>query len=120
LIAKAAASGAGATDTTVLNVAGDLQKQGTLAALTDLWNGQNRRTGAQNQTNATMYQAELDANNDLAKGEAAKRAGYLNAAGTILSGGGFLKGCNSKTINIDGKRVTVSGSDWNNLRASYQ
>lgn len=93
LIATAAASGAGATDPTVLNVSGQLQQQGTLAALTDLWNGQNARTGAENKANAAIYQGQIDAQNDLMKAAAARQAAQNSAFGSILSGfGGLAKG----------------------------
>lgn len=77
--AFSAASGAGATDPTVNNIAGDIAGQGEYNALTQLYNGEERARGLENQASATRFQ-----------GQQAHQAGLFKAGSTILEGGTSL------------------------------
>lgn len=74
--ALAAASGAGATDPTVVNILGQISGEGEYRALTSLYTGE---TGEQN--------ALSDAQASRNEGDAAARAGVLRGVSTVLSGG---------------------------------
>lgn len=77
--AVAAASGAGATDPTVVNIEGDIAGQGEYNALSALYEGQEaKRTGDANAA-LTRFQ-----------GQQAKTAGFINAGSTLLKGGTSL------------------------------
>jgi len=81
LQAKAAASGGGATDPTILNLGSDIAGRTEYSALTDLYNGQNRSAGLLNEEAGT-----------LATGKAQQTGSYFRAGGTLLSGlGGMYK-----------------------------
>jgi hypothetical protein len=77
--ALAAASGAGATDPTVVSVLGQIKGEGEYGALTQLYEGDtaagNARSGAQASIN---------------EGRAAASAGNLRALTTVLSGAGNI------------------------------
>jgi hypothetical protein len=77
LQASAAASGGGAADPTVLNLAGGLAKQGQLNAMTALFEGEERAT-------ASEFQAQVTR----ADGKAAARAGRTGMISTIAGGVG--------------------------------
>lgn len=102
--ARAAGSGAGATDPTVLNIEGNLKKQGTYNALTELWSGSERARGFQQEAVTDTY-----------KGDLAQAAVPWEVAGTILSGattlygnygGGGPPGSNTLPTSV------VPGSGW--------
>ena len=87
--AVAAASGGGAADPTVINVIGDIAAEGEYNARVADYSGRERARNTQ-----------LQAAAERAKGGAAETAGYINAAGTLLSG--FSKtygGMSSKAVN---------------------
>jgi hypothetical protein len=75
LQARAAASGGGATDDTVLDLGGDVQARGEEQALMDLYNGENQGRGLEDQAKAKV-----------ASGEAAQEGASYSALGTIASG----------------------------------
>lgn len=84
LQARAAASGGGATDATVLDLGGDIAGRGELAALTEMYKGENRARGLEMQAEADRYSGEMA----LIEGQAKKKASRLAAAGTIVGGMG--------------------------------
>lgn len=77
--ALAAGSGAGATDPTVLNIEGDIHKQGEFNALNALYNGDSRAS-------------QLNAGADIQRltGQSAQKAGNIGALSTVLSTGSSL------------------------------
>ena len=75
LQARAAASGAGAEDPTVVNLGGAIAARGEEQALMDLYNGENSARGLEDSATAKI-----------ASGEAAKTGSMYSAAGTIFSG----------------------------------
>lgn len=77
--AIAASSGAGASDPTVVNVEGEIAGQGEYNALTSLYEGSTAGGNARSQATAVYNE-----------GQAAKSAGYLRGATTLLSGGTTL------------------------------
>lgn len=77
--AVAAASGGGATDTSVVNAISGLEEQGELNALTTLFSG--------NQQSQQLLQ---QAASRRAEGSATKKAGGLRAFTSLLSAGGSL------------------------------
>lgn len=74
--AVAASSGAGATDPTVSNILTDIETQGEMNALNTLYSGSTLSRGLQNYSSAMNRE-----------GRSTKRAGYRNAAASILTGG---------------------------------
>lgn len=77
--AVSAASGGGATDPTVLNVVGDIHKQGEYNALNALYNGDVRAQQLNNSADLERQQ-----------GRQAKAAGRMKAVGTVLSTGSSM------------------------------
>lgn len=75
LQAKASASGAGASDNTVVDLAGGLAKRGSYLSGLDLWQGKS------NQWDFDVRAGALDAQAD-----ATRTAGNMSAFGTILGG----------------------------------
>ena len=75
--AVAAASGAGVTNPTVSNILSGISAEGEYRALTDLYQGQVTAQGLQYGADARIKE-----------GKAARNAGYLKAAATVLSGAG--------------------------------
>lgn len=78
-LAVAAASGGGVDDPTVVNTLARLEGEGEYRALTALYNGEETARGMEQQAAANRRGAK-----------ATKKAGYLNAAGSILSAGSSL------------------------------
>lgn len=85
--ARAAASGGGAQDPTVLKIYGDLAAEGETNALTALWEGEEAAKGLEMQAAGAQYEGA--AANEASKftSRAYRRAGYISAAGNLLSGG---------------------------------
>lgn len=73
--ARAAASGAGATDPTVLDIESDNAGTGEYNALAALYSGEEKARGLEMQAGATRYQ-----------GQQARKASLFKAGGTLLSG----------------------------------
>ena len=84
LQARAAASGGGAADPGVLDLAGDIAQRGEYEALTDMYRGENRARGFLDQAVASRLTGEAA----LAEGKAKRNAAFLQAAGTIIGGTG--------------------------------
>lgn len=80
-LAVAAASGASADDPTVVNILADIEGEGEYRALSALYSGEESARGM-----------EADAKARRRGAKATKTAGYLNAAGSILSAGSTLYG----------------------------
>lgn len=98
LQSRAAASGAGATDDTVVKLGSDIAGRGEEQALMDLYNGENTARGLEDQAQATRLQ-----------GRAAARGGIMSAAGTLASGFGnsFSRFAYSPTRLPDAQAVTA-------------
>jgi len=77
LQANAAASGGGASDPGVVDLAGDIAGRGEYQHLMDMYTGENRARGL-----------EDTAKGERATGDAKETASYLSAAGTIIGGAG--------------------------------
>lgn len=75
LQARAAASGAGATDETVLNLGEDLSGRGEYQRLMDIYTGENRARGYEDAAMASRM-----------TGQAERQAANTRATGTLLSG----------------------------------
>lgn len=93
LQSRAAGSGFTATDPTALNLAGDIAEYGSLQEQMSLYGGLSRRTGAEAAARATRYNAAsgtyvagLESAAYRQSASAAKRGGYLGAAGTLAGG----------------------------------
>lgn len=86
LLARAAASGGGATDPTVIDLGGDIAARGEYGALMDLYKGENRARGLEDQAmGSRLTGAAL-----LAEGEAKKKASRLSALSTIIGSAGSM------------------------------
>lgn len=81
LMARAAASGGDTTDPTIVNLAGGIEREGEIQALSSFYRGENAARGYEDQ--AAMA---------IAKGKAAKQASIFKATSTILEGAGSLAG----------------------------
>lgn len=79
LRARAAASGGDTTDTTIVNLGGDIEEEGEFQALNEFVRGENAARGYQDMAQATR-----------ARGAAARAAGPIKAVSTILEGGSSL------------------------------
>ncbi len=77
--ALAAASGAGATDPTVMSVLGQISGEGEYHALTSLYEGGTQGQNLNSQATAAS-----------SEGKAYQRAGYLKGISTLLTGGTTL------------------------------
>ena len=77
--ARAAASGAGASDNDVLKIVGDIAAEGEYRSLVALYEGKERSRQLKNQADVTRYEGRM-----------AKRAGNVAALTTVLSGGTSL------------------------------
>ena len=75
LQARAAASGGGAADPTVVNLSEDIAGQGAYQSLIDMWKGESRARGLENQADADIYSGNMRAS-----------ALRSSATGTLLGG----------------------------------
>jgi len=82
LQARAAASGGGADDPGVLDLAGDIAGRGEYDALTELYKGENRARGLMDSAMASRMTGEAA----LAEGKAKRNSSFLSAAGTLIGG----------------------------------
>lgn len=78
-LARAAASGGGADDPTVVNLLAGIEGEGEYRALTAMYEGEEEARGKEAQAAANRRGAK-----------ATKKAGLIGAAGTILSAGGSM------------------------------
>lgn len=84
LQARAAAGGGSASDPGTLNLAGDIAGRGEYQSLMDLYTGENRGRGLEDQA----IGSRLTADAAKAEGEAKRDASYLSAAGTLIGTAG--------------------------------
>jgi hypothetical protein len=102
LQARAAASGGGATDPGVLDLAGNIADRSEYDALTEMFKGQDRANGLYDQATSSRLTGEailaegrdrytaagMNASSRLQLGDAQQRASQMAAAGTIIGGAG--------------------------------
>lgn len=84
--ARAAASGGSATDPTVVNLQGQIGARGEYNALSELYTGEEKARGEENQASLDIFTGEQQA----AAGKAKQTAGYIGAFSTALSGFGSI------------------------------
>lgn len=84
LQAEAAAGGGGADDPGVLNLAGDIAGRGEYESLMDMFKGENRARGLQDEAVGSRMSGDAA----LAEGKAKQNASYMSAAGTIIGTAG--------------------------------
>ena len=84
LQANAAASGGGASDPTVLDLAGGIAGRGEYESLMEMYKGENRARGLEDQAIGSRMSGDAAK----AEGEAKRNASYLSAAGTLIGSGG--------------------------------
>jgi len=82
LQARAAASGAGAADPTVVDLGGDIAQRSSYEGLMEVYKGENRARGLEDQAIGSRMSGDAAA----AEGKAKRSASFLSAAGTILGG----------------------------------
>lgn len=85
-LALAAASGAGASDHTVVDIISDIAAEGAYRASVALYEGKETARGLRMQADATQYSGEVSR----AEGKAGQDAYQLAALGSLLSGGASL------------------------------
>ncbi len=88
LQARAAASGGGADDPTVLDLGGGIAERGEYEALTEMYRGENRARGLEDSAVGSRMTGEALR----AEGEAKKRASRLSAFGTLIGGATSMYG----------------------------
>lgn len=88
LQARAAASGGGADDPTVLDLGGDIAQRSEYDALFEMYRGENRARGLEDQAMGSRMTGDARR----AEGEAKKRAAKLSAIGTIIGGASSMAG----------------------------
>lgn len=88
LTARAAADGGSATDSTVLKLAGDIAGRGEYEALGDLYTGENKARGLQDEAAATRYTGAARAYGSQLSARATRIGSAFDAGGTILKGVG--------------------------------
>lgn len=84
LQARAAASGGGADDPGIINLAEGIAGRGEYESLLEMYKGENRGRGLEDQA----IGSRLTADAAKAEGDAKKSASFLSAAGTIIGSGG--------------------------------
>lgn len=133
LVARAASGGGAVTDPTVLNLASQIGQRGEYLALSDMWKGQEKAAGYENEATAARYSgaakkyaADLEATGVRYLGAADKYAyglkstsdvssSWLSAGGTILSAGGTIAGKfggGGTTKNTVGAPLSLDPKDY--------
>jgi hypothetical protein len=84
LQANAAASGGGAADPTIIGLGEDIAGRGEYQSLMDLYTGENRGRGLEDQAVGSRMTGDAQ----LAEGSAKQDASYLSAAGTLIGSAG--------------------------------
>lgn len=84
LQARAAASGGGASDPGILDLAGDIAGRGEYEALTEMFRGENRARGLEDSATGSRMTGDAAA----AEGRAKRDASYFSAAGTLIGSAG--------------------------------
>lgn len=102
LRARAAASGAGATDQTVLGLTGDLAARTEYQSLLEMYNGENKARGLEDAAEAALYQGKIGVMSAGLKSEAIQN----ETRGTLISQAGSL------AKQIGGLGSTINGIDW--------
>lgn len=100
LQARAAASGAGASDETVIGLGEDLGGRSEYQRLMDIYTGENRARGYQDMATAARME-----------GDAALTAGKYRATGTLLSGIGSFADSAGK-FGKSGRSININGRDY--------
>ncbi|MES2671624.1 MAG: hypothetical protein V4673_14570 [Pseudomonadota bacterium] len=85
-LARAAGSGFNAGEGSMVTNDEELAGRGELAALTDMFNGENARTGLMNKAASVRFEGDMDK----FAGDATRNASYLSAAGTIAGSAGSM------------------------------
>lgn len=88
LQARAAASGGGATDPTIVTLAEDIAAEGEYSALTALYEGEDRARALESGATLSRYEGGVAA----AAGKAKQKAYTISAIGSALTGAGSLYG----------------------------
>lgn len=88
LQARAASSGGGADDPTIVQLGENIAGRGEYQALGEMFRGENRARGLLDEATGARFTGEAE----LAAGKAKQQASEYSAAGTILSGVGTLFG----------------------------
>jgi hypothetical protein len=88
LQARAAASGGGAADPTVIKLGQDIAGRSEYSALFDMYQGENRARGYEDSANASMASAKSAEQ----QGKFALLGSLFKAGGTIMGGAGSMKG----------------------------
>jgi hypothetical protein len=86
LQARAASSGGGADDPTVLGLVGDIGARGEYESLMEMYKGENRARGLEDAAMSSRMSGEAA----LAEGQAKRKAASLSALGTIIGGAGSM------------------------------
>lgn len=93
LVARAASSGGGASDPTVLKLASNIAERGEYLALSDMYTGENKARGLEDEAKAVRYTgeakkyaADLEATGTRYLGAADKYGSRLKASGDLVSG----------------------------------
>lgn len=86
LQARAAASGGGADDPTIINLGGNIAQRSEFDALFDMSKGENRARGLEDEA----VGSRLTGDAAVAEGAAKQSASQLSAAGTIIGGAGSM------------------------------
>jgi hypothetical protein len=87
---RAAAGGGKATDENVLSLTSEIAGRGEYQALAELYAGENRARGLEDQAAARRYEGKAKAYAAERSGTASRIGSVLGAGGTILSGAGTL------------------------------
>lgn len=82
LQARASASGGGADDPTIVNLAQDLAGSGEYAALMEMYKGESRARSLANQATGDRYSGAVA----LSQAQTRRKIASLNAVGTIIGG----------------------------------
>ncbi|MDT2024549.1 hypothetical protein [Methylocella sp. CPCC 101449] len=109
LQARAAASGAGATDPDVIRLGEDIAGRGKYQELMSLYQGENRARGLEDAASAAHV-----------SGQAAQKGSYWKAAGTLASGFGSMAAKYGGDLWPGKKGGTGNDDDWDwNARSGY-
>ena len=90
--ARAGASGAAPDVGSAVANAGELAQRGSYQALTDMFNGQSKATGLENEASGVRYTGDVEEY----EGEEKEKASYLAAGGDFLSSIGSAAGSYGK------------------------
>lgn len=86
LQARAASSGGGADDPTIVGLVGDIGARGEYESLMEMYKGENRARGLEDAAISSRLTGEAS----LAEGRSKRKAASLSALGTIIGGAGSM------------------------------